>query len=276
MEGLNNKMDLLLKEFLGVKSEISNVKEQVTGINGKLDTVLTDVGLLKSEVEQVKADYASLSSTVAFIDNRIDYLENQSRRNNIIFRNIPEEKGEKWADSKSKIIKVIKDKLGMEVSSFEIERAHRTAGKSGARPMVVKFLSYDTRERVFSLKKKLAGSDIGMDEDFSPQVREQRIRLVEKMKEAKKLGFFAKLSFNKLIVENASCRETFMVDPKSENVVRVTSVGVTKRGRGNPADVVTWENPLNEASVTEEQAGGNHYVQHPGNSTAQGPVRMDM
>ena len=52
----------------------------------------------------------------------MEYLENQSRRNNIRVSGIPESPGETWTDSENKVKEAIKSSLVLDI---EIERPHR-------------------------------------------------------------------------------------------------------------------------------------------------------
>ena len=94
-------------------------------------------------------------SLLATID-KLDYLEGQSRRNNLIIDGIEETPGETWADSEAMI---------------EVERAHR-AGKpvsrgNRPRPIVVKFVKYKDRSMILQRVKCLKGSMIYINEDYT-------------------------------------------------------------------------------------------------------------
>ena len=83
------------------------------------------------------------------MENKADYLENQSRRNNLIFEGIEESPRESWADTEGKVRNLISEKLKQDVGAMQIERAHRS-GKpdhktDGKRPIVVRFLNCGQR-----------------------------------------------------------------------------------------------------------------------------------
>ena len=62
-----------------------------------------------------------IKNTVELQGNKIEYQENQSRRNNIRVFGIPESAGETWEMAKTRVRDAIKEKLNIEV---DIERAH--------------------------------------------------------------------------------------------------------------------------------------------------------
>ena len=66
-----------------------------------------------------------VQAQVDFNCHKIEYLENQSRRNNIRIDGIPEEPDETWEDPESKAKVALESKLNLPFK-VEIERAHRT------------------------------------------------------------------------------------------------------------------------------------------------------
>ena len=67
-------------------------------------------------------DIVDIKNTVELQVNKLEYQENQSRRNNIRVFGIPESAGETWEMAETKVRDAIKEKLDIEV---DIERAHR-------------------------------------------------------------------------------------------------------------------------------------------------------
>ena len=65
--------------------------------------------------------------------DKSDYLEGQSRRNNIIVDGIAESAHETWMESEDKVREMISEKLKMDHRTIEVERAHRT-GKTTTGP----------------------------------------------------------------------------------------------------------------------------------------------
>ena len=59
------------------------------------------------------------------VGNKLDDLENRSRRNNLCFEGIPESPNETWQESESKIKHLISSHMPEVGTDFVIERAHR-------------------------------------------------------------------------------------------------------------------------------------------------------
>lgn len=76
----------------------------------------------------------------------MDYLEGQSRRNNLVFEGVPESPNETLADTEDKVCKLLVEKFKMgQQHAIEMDRVHCTgkpAQNGRSRPVVAKFLRY--------------------------------------------------------------------------------------------------------------------------------------
>lgn len=72
--------------------------------------------------------------TTTTMNGKADYLEGQSKRNNIIIDSIPEPPRESWEESEDKVHEVFAVKLWMDEKRIEVEQVHRTGTNSGDRP----------------------------------------------------------------------------------------------------------------------------------------------
>lgn len=133
----------------------------------------------------------------------MDYLENQSRRSNIIIDGVPEEKGENWEMSEMKVQEILGKKLGLNVKDIEIERAHRVGKFDESRPrqIVVKLLRYKDKQMIQSQAKKLKGTRIYINEDYSDLIKKKRKELMPELRAAWERGDSAVLRYDKLIIK---------------------------------------------------------------------------
>ncbi|CAH3028688.1 unnamed protein product [Porites evermanni] len=86
-------------------------------------------------------------------------------------------------------------------TDFVIERAHgvgRPRSDSKPRKIVARFLNYKDLEAVFKAKKKLHGTNMFVNEDYSDRVIKKRRELMPKLKEARRKNQRAFLRFDKL------------------------------------------------------------------------------
>ena len=164
----------------------------------------------KAMSELIK-DVRQLTQTVTFERERAIRLESHSRRNNLIFYNIPEEVKESTDKTENLVYTFLEEKLNMdeeEASDISIERAHRLGKRKEdkQRPIIVKFSFHKDKERILSNAFKLAGTGFGISQDFPQEIVNIRKGLIKVMKDAKKEGREAKLSNDKLYIDGQRYR----------------------------------------------------------------------
>ena len=119
-------------------------------------------------IEDIKSELDSLSTKIEKLEKLQDQQEQYSRRNCLLVHGIAEEK-EEITDEVT--INALNEKLDQDITLRDIDRTHRigehknTTGKT--RPIIVKFVRYNIRNRAFRNKKKLKGQKISITENIS-------------------------------------------------------------------------------------------------------------
>ena len=130
----------------------------------------------KNQNDRQKHDHGALvKMTVDLkrIDDTVDYIENQSRRNNLRVDGVKERPGETWTDTEQALRKVLEQDLKMpaeQVEAIAIERAHRTGGGPNAdrdRTIVVKLSGFKARDAVLQAARATRPRGVYVNEDFS-------------------------------------------------------------------------------------------------------------
>ena len=143
--------DILLK-LEGFNGRFDQIEHKLESVASKMENTTEEQTKLKAENEKL---------TKQDLEEKVSYLEGQSKRNNLLFHGVPEQKDEKWEECEVAVRKILEEKLGMEEASSEsdiaTERAHRVGKftKDKIRPIVVKFANYKHRSLVFKNKSKL-------------------------------------------------------------------------------------------------------------------------
>lgn len=138
-------------------------------------------------------------------------LEARSRRNNLVFYNIPESDGE---DVPEKLRTFVKEKLSIN-QTVAIQRAHRlgrrtppNAGKS--RPIIACFRDYPDVDMILSSANRLKGTRLGISRDYPEEIRRARGRLQADRRQARQDGKRAVIAYPaKLIVDGEVVRNEF-------------------------------------------------------------------
>ena len=103
---------------------------------------------------------------------KIDDLEQYTRRSSLRIHGVPEERGENVED---KLLNIFSEKLGITITPECVDRCHRVGPirngtdtrKKTVRPVIVKFTSYKFRDSVYRSKSKLKGTKLVVSEDLT-------------------------------------------------------------------------------------------------------------
>ena len=202
VSSLNDQIAKLSTDLERTKSELAIVKQDSDNKQKVIEELTSKIDDLEVVVEGNRFD-----SKPVF--QRLDDLEDRSRRNNLRFTGIEEFPNENWEQTAGLVVKLAKDKLGID-STVEIERAHRVGAKGRDRPrtIVAKFLRFGDRELVLRNSSKLKGSNIFVNEDLCEASLEKRKNQLPRLQEARRNGKIAYFRHTNLIVKDRPNHET--------------------------------------------------------------------
>ena len=181
-----------------IKQSIGDMEHRMSS---RLDTIEEGQHYINENMRSLALENKKLRDDVQFLTNKCDYLENQSRRDNLVFEGLPKPYGfESWHDCENLICEVIYQGMGVSPSVIiEIERAHRV-GKSS---IVCKFRSFKQRSYILSAAKNLRNSHrfsrVYVHEDFSELVKQKRQELSRVQQDLRSQGLRSYLRFDKLV-----------------------------------------------------------------------------
>ena len=158
----NNSVPKWFKPFMdSIKVFATVVSQHITVLESKLV-------IQKNVIEKLEADRGRMGASIKSLDEKIDEQQQYSRRNCLLVHGIKEEKDE---DVEKVVMDVLNTKLAAGVKEMEVSRTHRVGRKSSdkdkPRPIIVRFISYRQRKKVFNLKKKLRGQRILITESLT-------------------------------------------------------------------------------------------------------------
>lgn len=191
-----------------VKQGQKTIDDKITNIGERLTSVENKAGTMESELDALRRENRDQRNANAALHSRLDEMEDQSRRNNLLFYGIPDSVSETWSQAEEKVKNALAlcfDRGSAELTantlSFDVERAHRLGQffANKCRPVIVKFSSFKTKEQVMQLRAKLKLNCIGISEDFCPATRLARRNLIEF---GKTRSSTFKLTYNKLYVND--------------------------------------------------------------------------
>ena len=202
---------LEIKENLdGLKANISDIEksleqawEHIVDHTAELKAHKDVKDSQQKEMDELKSE---LQKTTLLLnverENNIT-LENYTRRENLKFMNLPEDRGE---DCKGMIINLIQNDLKIDVTNVRFHAVHRVGkpavGKT--RPIIARFVFREDRDLVWSRKKELKNSttyqDAYITQDYAKAIQQERRTLIKAMKKARALGLDSKVIDRHLFV----------------------------------------------------------------------------
>lgn len=200
LDSSNTRLDKLSNELHEIKTSLQFTQKEVDDIK---------MGMEKHSENQnsFQTDIMKICDSLLTVTDKLEYLEGQTKQNNLIFDGIEESPSEVWTESERKIKKVLSEKLHLQ-HDIELERVYRTGkqvdGKDRPRSIIVKFQKNKDKFEVLQKTKCLKGTNIFINEDYTEAVRLRRKELLPKMKAARDRGDIAFLRHDKLIIRPRS------------------------------------------------------------------------
>lgn len=180
----------------------NNMKAMEDNLVQNLRIIQEEQQDMQDNITRLEEQCYNLQKENEKLSNKIDSLENQSRRNNLLFFGVGDLGNGDWDTCERKVKTIIKDGMGI-MEDINIERAH-LVGKGGT--VIVKFLSFKQRSLVLYNSRKLKSSDqyssVFVREDFSETVQQKRKALRDLGKKLTEGGIRSKLRFDKLITDS--------------------------------------------------------------------------
>ena len=196
-------------ELKSVKTEINDLKVSLQFTQAQVDEDQKKADIMDTKIALHTENLNMINDHADNVESQLEYIENQSRRNNIKILGIEENKDEEktWDDTEEVVRKALKDKLNLE-ENFEIERCHRI--KSGnknpryanqPRPIVAKFCKWKDKESILRKARSLKPEGVKFFPDYAKRTLEKRALQKDKLIAARAEGKVAYFVMDKLVIK---------------------------------------------------------------------------
>ena len=133
--------------------QLTDLAKGVEFITQKFDEYEKDRREKDAIIATLQNELKSASMKVEDIEKKMERQEQYSRRNSILIHGLKEEKSESTDD---RILKLFREELNEKVLLTALDRTHRIRknrdSSSKPRPVILKFVRYNIREKVFKSK----------------------------------------------------------------------------------------------------------------------------
>ena len=208
--------DELKSEIQAVKLELSEATNSPNAVWDEVQSLKQKNKVLQEQCDSNMKENGKLIEEVKTLKTRLIQQEDYSRRDNLRFYNIPENRGESNEECSSKVMEVLAE-LGADPNNIMFHAIHRTgnpnntASSRGAannetptntsegtsrpprpRPILARFVSRMDSDWVWGNRKKLMNSSrfssVFIDKDLSAESAKERGKLRAAYKKAKDLN----------------------------------------------------------------------------------------
>ena len=170
-----------------------------------IDTLRRENNNLHTQIETLTLQHSRLEKENIEMKEKIDYLDDYGRRQNLRINGLPEGPNETWEQSQAKVTSFLQQHFNV---SPDFERVHRvgnpSAQRSGPRDVVARFARYQDREAIFQNRRKLASTRPGIyiNEDLCPNTLAVRKAQMPAYHAARNAGQVAYFSYRKLVIKD--------------------------------------------------------------------------
>lgn len=202
---------------------VNEIKANQTELENKIGVIGQRINSVESVTTDIRKELADACDVIisvqednAALQSRLDDFEDRSRRGNLIFHGVKgDSRSETWALTGSKIIEILSRSVDPQITPESIDRAHRLGNFSEdrCRPVMVKFASYNLKDKVLSTRSALKNAGTVVNEDFCLATRLARKKLLQ-FGTSQTATF--KLRYNKLFI-GQTC---YFYDPLTDSVRR--------------------------------------------------------
>lgn len=112
-------MDGNTKRLDGVIREVQELKTSLQFTQGMMDELKASNQVIDSRIKTFESTMEIIRQEMDAVSNKLDYMENQSRRSNLLIDGIPEEKGETSVGLEMKIQQMLAKNLDLDVSNID-------------------------------------------------------------------------------------------------------------------------------------------------------------
>ena len=177
---------------------------------------------LETEIDALK---------VRFLEEqeKVIALENYSRRENLLFMNVPEQTEQEGENCANNIFDIIKNELNIDVENLKFHAIHRVGkrrssdetSKAYPRPIIARFLYREDRDMVLKAKGRLRNSsqyeNMYITQEYVKAIQMERNVLIKAMFLARKKGMNARVVDRNLVVNNNVCNVDNIPDNLKES-----------------------------------------------------------
>jgi hypothetical protein len=201
---LSKISDLILDSKKETINAINEVKSDENKLNEQVVT-------LEKDLADAKTKISTLESNNVLLNKKVDFLENSSRKCNVIVFGLLEADGGNQPDDDFCVF--ANSMLGVEVDRNSIDQCYRIGKNTGKRPLFVSFNNFKEKLKIMNNVSKLKGTKISVTDDLTPTARENKKILLKCASQARANDHIVKIRNASLLIDGVEFKLETLVKP---------------------------------------------------------------
>lgn len=244
MEDIMNVLRNIQKDLNEQKAEIQESGDRVTEhVTQNINKMLDD------RFAKWEGRHQTLENKVEQQERRIQFLEREARKRNIVFFGISENDSSSYTDLEKCTIRFIKEYLHISIVHSDIQEVKRV-GKRGEkpRPIIATFSTLGQKINIFKQKRLLKNTHYYINEDYPRYILEKRKELQEQAKYEREKGNKVMIKYDKLVIQKSNNKRALPTSP--ENTAQTQEASIMLNNKKNkisqPNTAVRRSNSVSE------------------------------
>lgn len=188
-------MDELKIMLMKIQMDIDEQKKEIKQLSENIN----------QKFQKLEDDYTKSQAQIEIQEKRLDALEKEARKRNIVFFGI-QEKEKNYAALEKNILEIINETMNVTCERNEIESLSRKGkwSEGKVRPVVVTLATLGKKIDIMKNKNNLQKTDYYIKQDYPLKVIEKRKLLQKELEQEKQKGNKAIIKYDKLIILSPS------------------------------------------------------------------------
>ena len=171
------------KHFESLKGDISSLRTEMGDMRRDLETVKEKVRNTTRDIDLIYdecyGDIRSMGFRLERLEKKVENQERYSRRDNLLFYDIPGDRDENHDVTSEKLVKVLNENTSSKTwSNNDFVRIHRLKTKQpGIAPIIARFVRTESKFVALDARKALKDKGHGVANDLSEFQRDELARL---------------------------------------------------------------------------------------------------
>lgn len=216
-------MDEILNALKAIKNDLDNQRQEIreTGKNVTEQVTQNISRMFEEKFIAIEKNHENLKEKVENQEKRLQHLERQARKNNLVFFGI-EENEKSYESLERNFINWVEQYLSVKISNSDIQEIKRIGKKEERiRPIVVTFLTLGTKIKIMKQKRALKDTNYYFKEDYPKYVLDKRKELQEQLQLEREKGNTAKIIYDKLIISKNNTKRKLPTSPENATAINI-------------------------------------------------------